>query len=870
MAIIKEIDNVLAISKEPISHKGTLLSYLMENHPQGFNQPVDVFKNDVLLEVDDFDCKLSDDDVILIVFKPAWEIAAQVVIAALVSTAIAYIFAEDPPSMPQIGASDYRSVKNPQSIYSLNTNQNQFGAGQTIPIIYGTVKTTPSLIAPPYRMYDKNEEFLYQLMCLGAGTFDIDDILVSDTSSEDINTESFEYKIITQSDLVGTTITDFIEFTTGDVNYTELVNTVKIVENLEMRGTPASSTMLFYLTGSTIYFGAYGGEYPDLTSLQNGSEIQLSSTKYPANTGTYLVDTVDNINHTVTVQSFTFTNEPDELNNVSNASILAIRPNRIEFFDPNYPSPALIVGQIYDITIDSIDFIATCTGVSTSSGFELYASFDVNFSSVLGTGKTVTIGKKYTTGSAIFETTYGSYAIAEGDKLQGLKSVELDFDMPRGLYNSSGGAFADRTVDGTAYFDAYYSNGTKDTFDYVFSYTDDDNSPIRKTFKPDVIANILPTHTRLALRIKRDSAEPADTSSQDKIHLQRVKGLYKNDYGNQDFGNVTLLWTRIKATNAISAIGQHSIHAWVTRNDVGNTVKDVITDIVTNTDYGAGLSETLLSLPETTETINGAFESEVTTAEALRVAGNAGRYEVKQDGDLIKITKDDVQTLPVCIFNETNIIKDSLTATYSLGKVKEIDGYRVLYRDPDTFQEKEALYPVTSSRPEIVELWGVTDSTIALAEATYLWKKYIYKRNQVEFQTDYQGYIPAYNDKVIVSHSLFKNSQASEVVSESIPVSGSRELVLADTVDGTPNQIIVRGDKGQPETYAITAIVDDTITVTMDDAIVLYTDFTRERTKLSIGTASNMDKEYTITSIKPSKENRMTISAVNYDTRVYE
>ena len=80
----------------------------------------------------------------------------------------------------------------------------------------------------------------------------------------------------------------------------------------------------------------------------------------------------------------------------------------------------------------------------------------------------------------------------------------------------------------------------------------------------------------------------------------------------------------------------------------------------------------------------------------------------------------------------------------------------------------------------------------------------------------------------------------------------------------------MRGPDGTPEEYPITNIAINVIEVTMLDSVTLLTDFTTERTKLSLGTATSMSKEYTITSIKPSSENLMTISAVNYDTRVYE
>ena len=200
MALVREYRDALDEPIEIETKHITLLDYLQEHHKDGFNQPVDVFMNDVLLEVSEYRIKLFDDDIINIVFKPAdpGTILINIAVSFLVAVVVNALFPEDEPSMPTVGSTDYRSIKNPQSVYSLNSNNNSFAAGQTIPVIYGAIKSTPSLIAPPYRKYIGNEEYLYQLFCLGAGDIDIDDILISDTSSTNVSSDSFIYKKISQ------------------------------------------------------------------------------------------------------------------------------------------------------------------------------------------------------------------------------------------------------------------------------------------------------------------------------------------------------------------------------------------------------------------------------------------------------------------------------------------------------------------------------------------------------------------------------------------------------------------------------------------------------------------------------------------------
>lgn len=53
----------------------------------------------------------------------------------------------------------------------VGNRQNQARTGQRIPDIYGTVRSTPDLIAPPYNVYNNNEQVQYSYMCVGRGYY---------------------------------------------------------------------------------------------------------------------------------------------------------------------------------------------------------------------------------------------------------------------------------------------------------------------------------------------------------------------------------------------------------------------------------------------------------------------------------------------------------------------------------------------------------------------------------------------------------------------------------------------------------------------------------------------------------------------------
>ena len=70
----------------------------------------------------------------------------------------------------------------PQSpSYSLNSSHNRVRIGEAIPVLYGTHKITPDLIAPPYTRYENNgKQVLYQLFSIGLGDYELESAFIGD------------------------------------------------------------------------------------------------------------------------------------------------------------------------------------------------------------------------------------------------------------------------------------------------------------------------------------------------------------------------------------------------------------------------------------------------------------------------------------------------------------------------------------------------------------------------------------------------------------------------------------------------------------------------------------------------------------------
>ena len=75
-----------------------------------------------------------------------------------------------PPVLPQASPT-----------YTIGAQGNQARIEQAIPVQYGRLLAWPDFAAQPYTEFAGNEQYLYQLLCLGAGEYDIEEIRIEDT-----------------------------------------------------------------------------------------------------------------------------------------------------------------------------------------------------------------------------------------------------------------------------------------------------------------------------------------------------------------------------------------------------------------------------------------------------------------------------------------------------------------------------------------------------------------------------------------------------------------------------------------------------------------------------------------------------------------
>lgn len=79
--------------------------------------------------------------------------------------------------MPSASSSSYTQ----SPTYSIQAQGNSARLGNPIPVIYGKHLIYPDFASQPYYRYQNDEQYVYQLHCIGQGSYDIEQIRIEDT-----------------------------------------------------------------------------------------------------------------------------------------------------------------------------------------------------------------------------------------------------------------------------------------------------------------------------------------------------------------------------------------------------------------------------------------------------------------------------------------------------------------------------------------------------------------------------------------------------------------------------------------------------------------------------------------------------------------
>jgi hypothetical protein len=414
----------------------------------------------------------------------------------------------------------------------------------------------------------------------------------------------------------------------------------------------------------------------------------------------------------------------------------------------------------------------------------------------------------------------------------GTQANALAFDVvaPRGVYyvNASGVLenqsitvkFEARTIDdeGTA-TGSWVVLGTE-------TITAKTTTPQRHSFRYDVTA------ARYEIRVTRTDTKNTGSTYGHEIVWSGAR-VYLPE--TRDFGEVTLIALRMRASNNLTELASRKINVISTRRlnwctpgtyvwngftfvwdpngwNCGNggptsAIAHALYDVLWNQTYGAGLPNGILF--GTTSRIdllglhqlhqiwmargdefNGRFDSTMTVWEVLTKIAAAGRAKPYMQGGVVRFVRDGLQTDPVALFSMRNIIKGSFNLDYLLPTNETADSIEATYWDKLVWAPRKVLATLpgsTTNKPAKIDLFGVTDREQAYREAIYQAASNRYRRKIIRFQTEMEGFIPSLGDLIAIQHDMPAWGQHAEVVS----TEQAENLLkwsedLRPTIDGGP------------------------------------------------------------------------------------
>lgn len=152
-----------------------------------FEQPTLVSLNGKPLMRADWDSiTVEEGDVLAAAVLPAGIETIFYVFIALVAVAT-YVMVSNMPT-PKNPA----DLPAPDPVFSLSGQRNTMKIMEPIEVAYGRNKLWPSYAARPFNVYEGNEQYLYQLFCLGQGEYQVHGIYIEDTPIDSFQNVTYE------------------------------------------------------------------------------------------------------------------------------------------------------------------------------------------------------------------------------------------------------------------------------------------------------------------------------------------------------------------------------------------------------------------------------------------------------------------------------------------------------------------------------------------------------------------------------------------------------------------------------------------------------------------------------------------------------
>ncbi|PYF09566.1 putative tail protein [Rhodobacter viridis] len=468
--------------------------------------------------------------------------------------------------------------------------------------------------------------------------------------------------------------------------------------------------------------------------------------------------------------------------------------------------------------------------------------------------------------------------------------IGVDLVLPYGLFAGGSGSLAAKSLSVT--FEARQIDdlgqpigewnvlGTR-------SITDRTNTSIRRSYRFSVVPG------RYAVRAYRNDAK--STSSADG-HVVLFAGLRAYLRKPQNFGPVTLIAVRMRATNNLSMQASRQIAVLATRKlpvwtgagwtdpVATRSIAWAIADAARNSDYGPGMADAEIDLDALLDLaalwdargdrFDARFDQPGTWWDQIQKIARAGRAACFVQGGVLRTVRDGLASVPTLHFSERNIQSGSFSVDYLMPTADTADTILVSYFDAVSWSEQTVRCRIPGSRaPKAAkaQLFGVTGRDQAVRDGTYLAAANQRRRRIVRFDTEMEGRMPMIGELISVQHSMPAWGAQAEALAWDGP---TRRLTLSEPMTFEASGVhylgLRRPDGSLCGPIAVTAGADayHLILATAPD-FALATGADMERTHVSFGVGTTWAALAKVADVSAKSLTQYTIQAVIEDPSVH-
>lgn len=496
---------------------------------------------------------------------------------------------------------------------------------------------------------------------------------------------------------------------------------------------------------------------------------------------------------------------------------------------------------------------------------------------------TVTAASATTSGAVSVGNAIGPFAASAAGEVS--NAIAIDVVFPKGLYFANvDGGLETRTVEVIMEVRPIDDNGAP-TGAWALLGDEITNAatitPQRKSFRYTVAA------ARYEVRMARFGTKDTNIRTGNDVLWGGLRSYLP---GSQNYGAVTVLALKMRASNQLSVASSRRVNVIATRKlPIWNGASWSAVTATRNpawafadicrASYGMGLADARINLAELLalaavwsargDNLDGVFDSASTTWEALTLAARSGRAIPFLQGGIVNIARDAPATTPVAMFSLRNIVKNSLKINYLMPNEETADAVDVEYFDAGVWQPKQVRAALPGSAESVVastQFFGVTGRDQAWREGMYSAAANRYRRRLVTFTTEMEGFIPSISDLIAIQHDMPQWGVGGDIIDW---VLATKTATLSEPVafaeSGTHYVALRKRDGSVAGPFGVTAgAASNQVVFTLDPtgACPMDTGADRERTHFAFGLADAMYIEARVLAVKPRGMETVVISAV--------